>query len=246
MFNIYFSTLLFWVFSFNLYAQNSFEISYKVFPKDILENKKNLSQQTIRLVEKGAKYSRREDYILEIDNSSSYFYKVSKLNAYEDPLSNVYESISESFTNFNNYVYHNLKENYVIFNKDVIYSSYSVRQRPINFNWKIISEYKKLKGLNVQKAKGEYNNILTGKRIVVHAWFTNEISISTGPDIFMGLPGLIVELDLPRSIIKISKIDKKDDIKISYKTNEKEILSRQQFDKIISNSKNKIKQIKYE
>ena len=244
MSKIYFSILIFWVFSFNLYAQNSFEINYKVFPKDILENKKNLSQQTIRLVEKGAEYSRREDYVLEIDNSSSYFFKVDKLNANEDPLSNVYEGISESFTNFNNYVYYDLKENYIVFNKNVIYSDYSVKRKPINFNWKIFKEYKKIKGFNAQKAEGEYNDILTGKKIVVQAWFINEISITTGPDIFMGLPGLIVELDLPRSIIKISKINETDNINISYTKKEKDVLSNEQFDKIISNSKDKIKEIK--
>ncbi|PNP94704.1 hypothetical protein BFS16_07440 [Hoylesella timonensis] len=59
---------------------------------------------------------------------------------------------------------------------------------PINFNWQLDIEKKKILGYTCQKAKCSFR----GRNYV--AWFTSEIPISEGPYKFSGLPGLILQI----------------------------------------------------
>ncbi|RRO17757.1 GLPGLI family protein [Flavobacteriaceae bacterium 14752] len=244
MYNFFLLLLLFWLISFKPYAQNSFEITYKIFPKDILKNKENISQQTKKLVEGGVKYAKREEYKLKTNDTLSYFYKVDKLNFKEDPLKDIYEGIAKNFSNFNEYVFFNLKDNYLVFNKRVINSNYTIKQKPLNFNWKILDEFKEILGFNAQKAEGEYKDILVGKTFKIQAWFIKDIPISTGPDLYTGLPGLIIELNLPRSILKITNINETNKIDFDLKLNENEIINENEFKKIVESLNEKINEIK--
>ncbi|MEC5395937.1 GLPGLI family protein [Bergeyella sp. RCAD1439] len=57
-----------------------------------------------------------------------------------------------------------------------------------SFNWEINSETKKILGFNCQNATLSYSNRKW------EVWFTTDIPIQSGPYIFSGLPGLIVEM----------------------------------------------------
>ncbi len=54
--------------------------------------------------------------------------------------------------------------------------------------WKITKEQKEINGYQCQKAHLENNPKVT-------VWFTPEISVSSGPYVFYGLPGLVLEAD---------------------------------------------------
>ena len=60
-----------------------------------------------------------------------------------------------------------------------------------NYNWEITNEEKIIDNLTTIKAIG-----LTRDNQRVEVWFTPEIPVTSGPENFMGLPGLILELQL--------------------------------------------------
>jgi len=223
-------------------AQNT-DVYYKVFPKDILKDKQNIDQQTRRLVEGGVNYAKREEYILKINDTLSLFSKVNKLISLDDPLKDIHEGIAKNFTNFNNQTLYIFNNNQIIYDISILNTTYTVMQEPINFNWKLSNNQKEILGYNAQKAEGVHKDILTGKTFKIEAWFIRDIPVSAGPDVFMGLPGLIVELDLLRSVIKISKIEKTNKADINLKIDEKQSIDRDQLDKIIRNLNTKVNEI---
>ncbi len=66
------------------------------------------------------------------------------------------------------------------------------------YHWEITNETKTIQGYTVRKAVGESIEIpkddpaYYGK---VYAWFTDEIPIPAGPERYVGLPGLILEIE---------------------------------------------------
>jgi len=83
---------------------------------------------------------------------------------------------------------------------------------PADFKWKLTDERKKLNGYDVQKAIGLSHNTEgrgewdTGDVI---AWFTTEIPISSGPERYYGLPGLIVKIEFSKRTMtcELEKVD---------------------------------------
>jgi GLPGLI family protein len=95
--------------------------------------------------------------------------------------------------------------------------------------WKLIPNKKKILGHLCIGAE-----MIIGENTVT-AWFTPKIPVSIGPDMFLGLPGLIlmIELNGEKSIVATSvssdvpEIGKKEDMF------EGKVLSKKQFDKIV-------------
>lgn len=57
------------------------------------------------------------------------------------------------------------------------------------FNWKVENEKKEILGYTCQKATVDFR----GRKY--HAWFSKDIPINSGPYIFNGLPGMILEIE---------------------------------------------------
>ncbi len=80
----------------------------------------------------------------------------------------------------------------------------NAKWRP-DYHWTITDETKTLNGFTVRKAVANSIEVESddpayfGK---VYAWFTEEIPIPVGPDRYVGLPGLILEIEYERSIRK--------------------------------------------
>lgn len=71
--------------------------------------------------------------------------------------------------------------------------------------WKILNEIKEVAGYLCMKA--ETTNEL--KDQTIHAWFTDAIPFSGGPEGFGGLPGIILEIDINEgdAVITATKVD---------------------------------------
>ncbi len=62
----------------------------------------------------------------------------------------------------------------------------------IPYKWKILTEIKEVNGYICMKA--ETKDTTKNQKII--AWFTDQIPISAGPELFCGLPGMILEVDI--------------------------------------------------
>ena len=71
----------------------------------------------------------------------------------------------------------------------ILYDIYELQEDYPNFNWKILSETKKINNLTCQKATLDY------KGRTWEAWFTLDLPYSEGPYLFNGLPGLIISIN---------------------------------------------------
>lgn len=71
--------------------------------------------------------------------------------------------------------------------------------------WKILNEIREVEGYLCMKA--ETTDTIKGQ--VIHAWFTTEIPVSSGPEGLGGLPGLILMLEINdgTAVIEASEVD---------------------------------------
>jgi GLPGLI family protein len=109
-----------------------------------------------------------------------------------------------------------------------------VKRKYFDFNWVLKEENKNILGYNAKKAVGKYFDPVLKKEIEVQVWFIPSIPLQSGPDIFMGLPGLIAEVDLPRAVVKAKKIETNDALNIK-KVDDSEAMSQEEFEEVIGN-----------
>ena len=120
--------------------------------------------------------------------SESYF-EINELPIDHRYFSNLFV---ESATKPEYSVFSNLNTNeysYSFFNK--FKSQTYLLKDKINYNWDISEVSKVIDNITVYKATG-----LTRDNRKIEAWFAPEIPVSSGPEIYIGLPGLILELQI--------------------------------------------------
>jgi len=79
-------------------------------------------------------------------------------------------------------------------------------------NWELTSETKKIGDFVCYKAIKKQNN--RKSKTLEEAWYTSEIPVQFGPNIYNGLPGLVLEVKVGKLRIIASKINLKDEKKI--------------------------------
>jgi GLPGLI family protein len=173
-------------FLFNLQSQNVCQINYvrTEFWGKIVQRLPYLSKEEKdrSILTRGRDEGYKSKYILTFDSTQSFY-------TYEE------ESAAES-----NYGYSWRKEDYLIYkdfaNKRKLsqieelgktYLIEEIYQRP---KWKILNEIKDVAGYICMKA--ETTDTIKNHKIT--AWFTDALTLSTGPEEFDGLPGTILEL----------------------------------------------------
>ena len=82
--------------------------------------------------------------------------------------------------------------------KDLIAETYIVETPIPRYDWKVISDSKEIMGMKCYRAT--LNDTIT-------AWFCPEIPVSDGPDVYAGLPGLILDLEDEHYIYRCIAID---------------------------------------
>ena len=92
--------------------------------------------------------------------------------------------------------------------------------------WKILNEIREVDGYLCMKAETE--DAIKGQ--IIHAWFTSQIPVASGPEGYGGLPGLILMLEINdgTAVIEASKVilnGKEIDFNIPKKVKGKDITS---------------------
>ncbi|MGN8072235.1 GLPGLI family protein [Mucilaginibacter sp. 22184] len=91
-----------------------------------------------------------------------------------------------------NTVFTDLSAGSVINQKKVFEETFLVKDSTRKINWKITSETREIAGYTCRRA-----NALVLDSIYVVAFYTEEIPVSGGPELFNGLPGMILGVALP-------------------------------------------------
>lgn len=94
--------------------------------------------------------------------------------------------------------YKNTNTRLFVVNKKLTGKDYLISGPLIQFDWKIETEIKIILGYKCTKATAQNGQIT--------AWFSSEIPGNQGPEIYSGLPGLILEVGLEKKLISCIKI----------------------------------------
>lgn len=105
---------------------------------------------------------------------------------------------SNAFANWwrvaaSNTVYKNLQQQKAVSIKEIYDESYVIEDSIPLYTWRYHGDYRKIAGYNCRKAATIINDSL-----YVIAFYTDEIPVSTGPESFGGLPGLILGIVIPK------------------------------------------------
>ncbi len=110
--------------------------------------------------------------------------------------------------------YKNIETKQYVAQKDVFGKQFLIKDSLQNYNWQLSDEVKTIGKYICFKATAIIPKITTKPSenledniTTVTAWYTVEIPISQGPDMFWGLPGLILELKVDNRILLCSKIE---------------------------------------
>ena len=87
---------------------------------------------------------------------------------------------------------HDLQEDHIKHQRVVGGSLFVIEDKRPDYQWKIHNEIREVAGFICMKAEA----IDSIKNQTIHAWFTTEIPVSSGPEGFAGLPGMILMLDV--------------------------------------------------
>ncbi|SFB78711.1 GLPGLI family protein [Zunongwangia mangrovi] len=204
----------------------SLKITYKI---DYPEERKDLSKIENMMVRKYMKNRIAAlpyvELILLIQGKSSKFYTEPKMPFENRDMQSGYNAALVLATGKR--VFYKEDSLKFIF-KDISGESYRILANKEKYNsWEITKEHKMILGYKCFKAKIEYktyDKYMEPLWVPVEAWFTPEISVSTGPLDFDGLPGLILEATWDKRIIYFAtKIESREDIKIEIPTAKKTI-----------------------
>jgi GLPGLI family protein len=126
-------------------------------------------------------------------------------------------------------VYCDLKNNKKIEQRDFMSRMFLIESDLKKMEWKLTGNQKMILDYPCQEAVLKD----TAKKVV--AWFTSAIPVSTGPNGYANLPGLILSADIDsgKVVITATTIDLKDfDTKIMVKPSEGKKVTKEQFEKI--------------
>lgn len=77
--------------------------------------------------------------------------------------------------------------------KQVFETMYLIQDSMRKMDWKYTTETRKIAGFNCRKVTG-----IIMDSVFIFAWFTDEITVTGGPEGFCGLPGMILGIAIPR------------------------------------------------
>lgn len=130
-----------------------------------------------------------------------------------------------------NKVYLNFKDNLKIEQREFMTRTFLIKGEPTKDNWKLTGNQKMIMNYPCQEASQ-----ITEKDTIL-AWFAPSIPVSAGPENFVNLPGLVLEVNINngKRMIVAQKIDLKQiDKKLITKPKKGKKVSREQFRKIVA------------
>lgn len=95
-------------------------------------------------------------------------------------------------TTESNIIYTDLTEGTFTMEKDAMGEQFLIKDKMRQAKWKITEETRDILGYTCRRANG-----IVSDSVYVVAFYTDDIRISGGPELFSGLPGMILQLNIP-------------------------------------------------
>ncbi len=89
-----------------------------------------------------------------------------------------------------------LKEKRFFVEQEIFGKKYLVSDSLLKYDWRIEKETKDILGHSVRKATTILEENVNGADIVMTAWYASKLPYAIGPELYGGLPGLILELEI--------------------------------------------------
>ena len=229
--------------TFSISSQNFQGKAYYMSKMNVnMDFTKNMPPERAAYIKGRMKTATEKNYILDFNSSSSYFEEEERL----DPNS---QSGGFNWMQFvtgpaEGSIFRNIQSQTYTNKKELYGKMFLIKDSIPNTKWVMTGETKKIGMYNAYKAthtKEVEERIMSFRRggnqasneseqkrmkeVVITAWFTPEIPVSTGPSLFGGLPGLILEVNADRLTMLCTKVvlNPKDKIKIKEPNKGKEV-----------------------
>jgi len=95
-------------------------------------------------------------------------------------------------TTESNTIYTDLIEGTITVEKDALDEKFLIKDKLRQAKWKITDETRDILGYTCWRANG-----IVSDSVYVVAFYTDDIRVSGGPELFSGLPGMILQLNIP-------------------------------------------------
>ena len=124
-----------------------------------------------------------------------------------------------------NSVYIDTNKDSIIAQKCIIDKDFLVKDKYQPRDWELTKERKTINGKECIKA-------ITKGKSTITAWFTTEIPLSVGPLGYIGLPGIIMQLDTPTYSYVLQEIVELAEVPKIEKPTEGKVVTLAEFDKL--------------
>lgn len=105
--------------------------------------------------------------------------------------------------------YQDLKHKVTFSERKIANKQFLVKKDFSDYQWELSKEKLVINNLTCFKAKTkiEKEGRNGKKNIEIVAWYTPDINIASGPDGYGGLPGLIIQLEIEKTVTKLKRIE---------------------------------------
>lgn len=181
-------------------------------------------------------FSEPKKFTLETTGTASFYYYNNNLKPDEtvtesSQANTSTKNVSKTKINVSNY-FKNFEKNYLIEQATLFDEEYLITKELVKINWKIASEKITIAGFNCKKATTYINDM------DIEVWFTEDIPVSDGPEIYQGLPGLVLKVETPKKIIYATHISYPDNLHVTAPARGEKI-TQEEYDKKLNELKNK-------
>ena len=130
--------------------------------------------------------------------------------------------VSGAFSEEEHAVYKDMTNHTMTEAKDLLAETYIVETPIPKYDWKVTADNREIMGLKCYRAT--LNDSVT-------AWFSPEIPVSEGPDVYAGLPGLILDLEDGQNVYRCIAIDTNSRSEVAAKKRGKKV-STERFEEL--------------
>ena len=194
---------------------------------------------------KSVRRNRNKTFNLFFNRETSIFEKEETL---EKPSKNNSRRSFSRFRSSKSIVYVDMKAKSYVKQQNSFEEDYLIKDKLPNYQWKITKESKQIGKYLAIKAIG-HKNITNRKGETVAkeiiAWFTPQIPVGSGPELYGGLPGLILELHMDRDLFLAKEITVTNQpVKKIMPPGKGKVVTQAAFDEILSKQIKKMREMR--